>query len=233
MSLAIRTPARTNRMAKRAKSSMPGKKRSIKLRIPTAVYIGRQAFPKQLHNTLTYSEKIDLAMVGSGLANSYLFKCNGLFDPDTTGTGHQPAQFDRLSGLYHHYHVKSSRITLKFASTSTSDVTTACLFQNPDTTPLLSLTISTAMERPGATFVTGNLKNESKTLYSTWSAKKEFGGSPMSDPELSGTASVDPVELTHYCFAYADTAGSTSYLITGVKIEYDVVWYELRTEPQN
>lgn len=220
-------------MAKRAKSSLPAKKRSYKLRIPTAVYVGRQCWPRQLHNTLTYAETINMSMVGSGLANYHQFKCNGLFDPDTSGVGHQPAHFDELAAIYHHYFVKAARMVVKFGASPSADITTVCLFQNPDTNPLLSLTISTAMERPGAQFQTANFKNQMGTLYSTWKAKAEFGGSPMSNPELSGDASVDPVELTHFTLVGSDTAGTGSFLITGIKIEYDVVWYELRAEPIN
>lgn len=233
MSLTIRTPARSAPMAKRARSSVPTKKRQYKLRIPTSVYIGKQCWPKQLHNTLTYAENFSITMAGSFAANTYLFKCNGMYDPDVTSTGHQPAHFDKLASTYHHYFVKASRMYLKFGTTSTADVTTVCLFQNPDTTTLVSGNMDIAMERPGAKYVTGNFHSSNGVLTSSWKAKSEFGGNPMSDPELSGSYSTDPVELTHYVITGSDSAGATSYIVCAVKIEYDVVWYELRAENLN
>ncbi len=42
-----------------------------------------------------------------------VFTANGLFDPDITGTGHQPRGFDQFMALYDKYVVVSSSITLK------------------------------------------------------------------------------------------------------------------------
>lgn len=47
-----------------------------------------------------------------------LFRCNGMYDPNETGVGHQPRFFDEMSGFYDRYRVIGSKITCKFINLS-------------------------------------------------------------------------------------------------------------------
>jgi len=49
----------------------------------------------------------------AGLVNNS-FNANSLYDPDQTGTGHQPNGYDTLSALYSRYLVESSVIDVKY-----------------------------------------------------------------------------------------------------------------------
>ena len=40
---------------------------------------------------------------------------NSLFDPDQTGTGHQPYYFDQFAALYNRYTVLGSKLTAEFS----------------------------------------------------------------------------------------------------------------------
>lgn len=51
--------------------------------------------------------------------NEHLFKLNSLFDPDTTGTGHQPYWFDQLNNIYKAYRVMGVRARVTFFNPST------------------------------------------------------------------------------------------------------------------
>lgn len=66
---------------------------------------------------LTYVDAITLNATPS-LAAKYFYRCNSLFDPDFTATGHQPMGFDQYAALYNHYHVHSAYIE--------------CIFSGPD-----------------------------------------------------------------------------------------------------
>lgn len=50
----------------------------------------------------------------------YNFRGNSLYDPDKSGTGHQPLNFDVLSTIYDSYYVTACKIKAKFISESPS-----------------------------------------------------------------------------------------------------------------
>jgi len=59
------------------------------------------------------------AAVGAGLPASYSFRCNSVFDPDRTGTGHQPMFHDEMLAQYNYYTVLKSSIRIVFENAST------------------------------------------------------------------------------------------------------------------
>lgn len=63
-----------------------------------------------LSNSLRTRLKYCETMTLSGAATSnYIFKINNLFDPNYTGTGHQPMGFDQLATFYNRYRVDAVR----------------------------------------------------------------------------------------------------------------------------
>lgn len=87
-------------------------------------------FPAKINCLLRYATSIQINGT-LGVASHYLFSCNGIFDPDITGTGHQPYGRDQYSALYNHYRVRKSTITITpvngvnatFGCTITDDTT--------------------------------------------------------------------------------------------------------------
>lgn len=75
----------------------------------------QQPLSQRLRTTLCYVEKISLAALPSF---DYQFRLNSLFDPNLTGTGHQPKGFDQLAALYNRYRVYAAKYRLTFAQTS-------------------------------------------------------------------------------------------------------------------
>ena len=61
------------------------------VRMPYSRAFNSNPFPPKLYNTLRYSEQVIIntsdSLNGCG---SYLFQANNLYDPNYTGTGHQP-----------------------------------------------------------------------------------------------------------------------------------------------
>lgn len=74
------------------------------------------AFPNTKTLNLRYVEDFTLnpGILGS---NVYVFSINGLFDPNKTGTGHQPMFFDNYMAIYQNYRVNNAYIT--FIATDT------------------------------------------------------------------------------------------------------------------
>ncbi len=71
---------------------------------------------------LRYSQTLSLN-ASAGLATANVFSANGLYDPDTTGVGHQPIGFDEWMGLYNHYTVIFSSCKADFFSSGGTAVT--------------------------------------------------------------------------------------------------------------
>lgn len=83
--------------------------RRRRYRIPASIQ------PLKPLRTLRYVDNIQINPT-AGFAANHLFRAASLFDPDFTGTGHQPLGFDNFNNLYLHYTVVGSKITAKFFS---------------------------------------------------------------------------------------------------------------------
>lgn len=225
----LRTPARAAnpRSAKKSKYSqaLAAKKRGTN-KFPT-VYIGKQLFPWKLRNTLTYVETITITLT-AGAYQQYVMSCNGLYDPNTTGTGHQPRGFDQLTELYNHYTVLNSKCTVTINSASQASAYRAVLFSDDDSSTGIT-SVDYACERKNAMYTNFDTNAPPKPLYFRYSAKDVFGGDPLSDTNLQGSTNVNPPEGFFYVFGVQDDFLADSGIAVTFKIEYDTVWDELRS----
>jgi len=90
-----------------------GARRRLFVRRPVP-YINMLARSKA-YVKLYYNEVISLdpktsGDIGAGGSNSWVFQGNNLYDPNYTGTGHQPMFFDNYSSVYSRYRVIYSTI---------------------------------------------------------------------------------------------------------------------------
>lgn len=91
--------------------------------ISNARYVQRQTaiapFPLQYNVKLTYGVNVSIGTPGSlPTASAYRFRLNSLYDPDVTGTGHQPYQYDQLTAMYKNYIVKACYVDITFQNPS-------------------------------------------------------------------------------------------------------------------
>ncbi len=112
---------RTGRNAKR-KNKRPQAKNVLAIAHKRTDTLERSmpVFPPRKRAYLTYHTNIDLFCGSSGVVGNYLFAANGLYDPDITGTGHQPMGFDQMMVFYYHYTVLSSKITVSARNNGTN-----------------------------------------------------------------------------------------------------------------
>ena len=54
-------------------------------------------------------------MLTNDTIQDYVFRMNSIFDPDFTGTGHQPLWHDTYSTIYETYRVLGAKLTITFA----------------------------------------------------------------------------------------------------------------------
>lgn len=90
----IRRPKKGRRGGRKGRSKMT-------LKVPRGVGFISPRFV----TTLKYNEEVSVLGVLSGLTADYQFNLNSIFDPNFTGTGHQPYGHDTLQGIYYRYRV--------------------------------------------------------------------------------------------------------------------------------
>lgn len=78
-------------------------------------------FPEKNLVKHKYADNVTMpAAAGAGQAQIYTFMCNGMYDPDVTGTGHQPMFRDEMVAKYEAYTVLSSKIGVFFPMVDTA-----------------------------------------------------------------------------------------------------------------
>jgi len=227
------TPGKRTRsapFAKRARAAAKPAARSKAFKPTTSVSTFRGlGFPQRLTMKHRYVEQFRLAST-TGILAVHNFRCNGMFDPNQTGTGHQPQYFDTLTGIYDHFTVIGSIIKVSVVKPSATELPIIFgVFLNDDTTTTPTVA-SQLCEQSSAVYSQITLgQDHPTTLTAKWSAKKTFGGSVLGNDALQGSASADPTEQTLYSvFMQTVDGSSTSSLDMLVTIEYIAVWDELK-----
>lgn len=75
--------------------------------------IQKSILPNRFLTKLRYQTFATVNPGAGGQTGVYVMRCNGMFDPDVTGTGHQPRGYDQFATLYSHYTVLGARITVR------------------------------------------------------------------------------------------------------------------------
>lgn len=78
-------------------------------------------FPAFKDVTLPYCEIVGLSGITIlTTGNEYVFNMNSLYDPNFTGSGHQPYWYDQLNNIYKKYRVLGFRVRVTFITPSTT-----------------------------------------------------------------------------------------------------------------
>jgi hypothetical protein len=168
----------------------------------------------------------------AGAIQRYRYRANDLFDPDQTGTGHQPMGFDQLMLAYEQATVVRSRISVTFVSELAVPIRVG-ISLDPDTT---NTAIADTMENGQVVtamlggVASGGGKNIA-TLQLDFDAAKYFGrrGDIVNDVTLSCTTAASPTEQAYFTlFAFSAVNATTSMCGFDVMLSYDSVYWEPR-----
>jgi len=203
-------------------------------------------FPKQSTVRLVYVDEVLITpSVLGGISSYFDFSANGCFDPNISGTGHQPIGFDQWMGVYNHYCVNWSKIKVRAAYTNTTNPTppdycgVAC---SPTTAQFsgqtLTRCVETTRQLDGMHGLINNLNYPNSpdrgVLTAFYSKKKMFGDKGLSDADLRGTSSSNPSEDAIFSVWAVGMAGTAAAAFNAiVEIEYDVTFYENKLMPQS
>lgn len=146
------------RTAYRKKKSSVYKKRRMMTRNGAAM-MSRPVQATKLFVKLTYYDDVILSATNTATYAEYIFSQNSIYDPDITGTGHQPRGRDQYTALYENYlvHGCTYKFTLR-PSTNEGLSTTAGPFSwglvvGPENLDLSFSSITDMMEYPRNKFM--------------------------------------------------------------------------------
>lgn len=194
----------------------------------------RSVYPdmRQHRTTLRYFGNFITLNPGiGGTAATHVFSANGLYDPDITGTGHQPIGFDQLMALYDHYTVIGAKIRCYFNNKDTSNPQFGAVIVRDSNTPTAD---TRQIVENGyidmaqlATFGTGGDKGQVATSVDI---SKYLGRtSALADPQLKGSVTSNPVEEVYFhvtAFSASNVDGGD--VTVNCIIDYDVMFHERR-----
>jgi len=197
--------------------------------IPRSLPRLQTGFPKQLMITHRYVDTFTNA-TSSSLIGKYVFRANGLYDPNVTGTGHQPMYFDQQTGIYNHFVVVRSKIKVMCSSGAADGVPTAlCILCNDDATTTPT-NIEGVRENANSSVMKLLVPQQGNQviLTASYDAKQIFGPDALAQDNLEGTAAADPTEGYFYvvCQQGIPVTGTTINYV--VEIEYQALWRELK-----
>jgi len=194
-------------------------------------------FSRRIWRTLRYVDSYQVTNVGGG--NGFqVWRLNSLFDPDFTGTGHQPLYFDQFctsSGPYNNYVVVGVRLALIVAAINDGgpDVTISYAMgpASYSSTPVRSVSDVTQLaETPGWTTGMQSAYERSKTYKFQYDMAKLFGITQeqlLAEDDYMGVYNNNPTNQQFFHFAYTTLGAAAGEVQVTIMIEYDTVFRTL------
>lgn len=171
----------------------------------------------------------------TGVPSFYVFSANGAFDPNITGTGHQPMGFDNMMEFYDQYCVRASSIKVSLVGLSTSVGRVGLLLYDqpsPSTTPERLVENGLMKMAVVSSSTAGGTKWSVEELSLHCDVPKYFGAKfneMKVNPSFIGTAAANPTEQVYFVIVlWGGFSNSTMQISMDVVLSYDVFYYEPR-----
>lgn len=222
----MNTPAQSARKRARSKtttSRVLSRSIGTQTRVPRPIKYG---LPATLKMGIKYSDLVswDLAAITLG---TYTFRANDLYDPDYSGTGHQPLGFDQLMAMYNRFTVIASDITVKFNSDDTQTATSYWFVMRKITSVETPNSLAEAIETPGSQWGGFNVTQGPLVLKQSFNRNKDHPGVKFSDDFEFGTAAQSPTNATYYQIAAQGSGTSNPGVVQMfAEIKYQVIFHD-------
>lgn len=196
-------------------------------------------FPKKKLVRLRYSENIALNPAAGSLT-SYQFAANGMYDPNISGTGHQPMGFDQWMTVYRKYTVIGSKINVRYIPTTTTATVPGAFGVITSRDPTFPYTSTDALVESGrsglsyrmaGTPITGASVTD-LSVTKKLDVKKYFGVSAiLSEIDYSGNTGQNPGQLVRYFIWLGDQTG-TSVDVPEYRFQVTIDYIAVLHDPQ-
>lgn len=198
-------------------------------------------FPVSVRKTgqLYYESALGLTAPTSGNAVTYFYSANGMFDPNITGTGHQPIGFDQMMLMYEQATVVNSSIQVTFnigpgltVQCGVALFPDASALTNPSQLVENGLIRFIPISSGSNTFQNQHIRT---TVKLGCDVAKYFGRrgvrALLNDDNLYTTAAANPVEQVYYgivAWQVSPDGSTTTAVGFDVTLSYDVIYWEPR-----
>lgn len=238
-SLSVPAAKRSKYTASKKRGERSGQRldfgRSYNLAINRGNTVPRPVFGTEYTCRLVYFER-GFGLTGGGgvgATGTHVFSANGLYDPDITGVGHQPAGFDQMMQWFDHYTVKSSKVSVSFHNASPTYYNFVGIYfsdrSNTVTDPREVIEngkgVYTKLNLPGSA---GDM-----TQLDVMCSVSKFLGRPnvMDEDDLRGNVTSNPTEEV-YIHIWQAAQSATAASDNGVGFEIRIEYYVTFTEPK-
>lgn len=220
-----------------AKKRYTTRKRPI-MDIPSGIITrtsGKQfGFPSEVVTSLRYVQTVKLTSTSNSLAKN-TFRFNSLFDPDVTGTGHQPMYADQFGDLYQTYVVLGARATVTYVAETVNAGPMFVGICANGSSSLAATTADEAAEQNNSShaIITGYNGGGRTKLSDTYSPSRDLGLTP--DDDTTGAAfGANPSQQWYFHISFAELSATTPSVVQcQVVIEYYVKFRKLAFQTQN
>uniref|UniRef100_UPI004047167E hypothetical protein n=1 Tax=Flavobacterium sp. TaxID=239 RepID=UPI004047167E len=182
----------------KAKSSYPPLKRRNAMRTYSGataaklpLSVDHQLLRQKQNIVLRYHESFVLNPGTAGLPSSYVFRSNSTYDPDVTGTGHQPRGYDQIMAMYQFIAVREAQIEVWFIPRDGAPVIVSI---NSNGSTQFNPTRNDMMENKTSVFATAGGISASDPSYLTLRVKPwQLAGTKISENDYKHPVGSNPV----------------------------------------
>jgi hypothetical protein len=131
---------------------------------------------------------------------TYVFRGNSLYDPDYTGTGHQPLLYDQYAAQYGKYRVTATRITVDFTNHSANSAAIAVILPHTDVITFTSWQTMAELPDSKATrsIPVASRLTRIKTCKSTTSGVAGLIDTEVLDEDWSAAVTTTPTQVWYF-----------------------------------
>lgn len=181
---------------------------------------------------MKYSEAFN---IGGNGPQAQRFLLNSVYDPNSTGIGHQPYGHDTLATIYNRYRVISCSYVISAVDSAGRYVQVAALPANEN---VLTLSTSEMRENPRCRYIVQAPNAHLKMLTGKVYLPSLVGRSKaqyMADDRYQSTVGSSPAEAAVLNIFIQDMADGNNVLNTNlnVTLEYTVEWFDVKNLGQS
>jgi len=190
-------PAKRKYAVSKARSATPLKRRramrtysgATSTKLPLSV--DHQLLRTKQNIVLRYHEDFTLNPGVAGSPSSYVFRSNSCFDPNVTGTGHQPRGYDQIMTMYQFIAVREAQIEVWFQP---RDGAPAMVTINSNGTTMFSPSRNDALENKTAVVATAGGVSSGEPRYLCLRVKPwQLAGTTLTENDYKHASGSNPV----------------------------------------